>query len=1143
MHVVLRGLFGSLLLLLLTSAIASAQQGSTGQISGTVKDTSGGVMPGADVSATQIETGFKRTVVTDDAGAYTLTNLPVGPYKLDCTLQGFKSYSRTGIVLQVNSSPTINIELSLGAVEETVLVQAESPMIETRNMGVGQVMDNKRIQELPLNGRNPADLLQYLPAAVPQPQLNASSRSFGGAQGGLAYAIAGGQSYGVAYLLDGATHNNPYDNLNLPLPFPDALQEFRVETSALTAQNGMHSGAAVNAVTKSGTNQLHGDLFEFLRHHSVNATNPFNAKKADGTRRDDGLKRHQYGVTMGGPIRTDQVFFFGGYQGTNSRQVPSDNRAFVPTPQMLAGDFTTFASPACNGGRQVTLSAPFDNNRIDPRQFSPAALAISSKLPRADDACGLVQYALPLNTDESQTVGKVDYQSSARQSVFGRYMATKFFQQSPYETSGGNLLTTRQGGRDNLAQSMTAGHNYVLSSTAVNAARFAFNRTSIHRTNSDFFGAQDVGINIYDYMPKYMLLNVTPNGFQIGGGTENEARFKTNTYQVSDDLTLIHGAHQFVVGGNWALWTSFSTANVRSPGQLTVGNTVTGLALGDFLTGRLSGASGLQQSAPNFLEMKQTYVAFYAQDTWRASPRVTMNFGARWEPFLPQQITNNAVYNFDLTRFQQGVKSTVYKNAPAGLYYPGDAGFPTQAGQRPVWTNIGPRVGLSWDPTGGGKTSVRASYGRSFDFVNAQFHLNTSNAPPWGDEIRINNPPGGLDNPFVGATQPNIFPTPTASPDVVFTTFGPYLSLNYDMKTPYVDLWNITVERQLSTSWVVSAGYVGSHTSNILETTPLNNAIPTVTVARDVNGNVLPNGTCNPNGPAAAFQTCMTQFVNQRRPFYLANPAVGQYYGALDAYVTDGTQHYNGMLLTIGRRSARGLTVNANYTLSHCFGSPEGGGAATANLGTGYNDPNNPHFDDGNCTSDRRHVFTLTAGAETPQFTGRAVRAVASGWRLFGSFRAISGPFLNVTPGSDRALNGQVAMASTQRVNQISDDVYADNSIDPITGGRRFLRPSAFAQPALGSLGTMQRNSIEGIGSRNVDISLTRAFHLAGSHIVEFRAEAFNALNWFQWLQPGQAQASGPLAVPNLALSSATFGQILAAGDPRILQFALKYVF
>ena len=784
----------------------------------------------------------------------------------------------------------------------------------------------------------------------------------------------------------------------------------------------------------------------------------------------------------------------------------------------------------------MTLATPFAGNRIDPRLFSPAALAVTAKLPKTDDPCGLVQYTLPTNTDESQMVGKLDYQWNSNQSLFGRYIATRFFQQPPYETSGGNLLTTRQGGRDNLAQSMTAGHNYILSSTAVNAARVAFNRTSIHRTNSDFFGAADVGINIYDYMPKYLLLNVTPNGFQIGGGTENEARFKTNTYQFSDDLTLIHGTHQFVLCGNWAHWTSFSTANVRSPGQLTVGNTATGLALGDFLTGRLSGAIGLQQSAPNFLEMKQTYVAFYAQDTWRASPRVTVNYGLRWEPYLPQQITNSAVYNFDLTRFQQGVKSTVYKNAPAGLYYPGDQGFPTQAGQKPVWSNVGPRLGVSWDPTGSAKTSVRASYGRSFDFVNGQFHLNTSNAPPWGDEIRVTNPPGGLDNPFAGSGQTNIFPTPTASPDVVFTPFGPYLSLNYDMKTPFVDLWNITVERQLSRSWVVSAGYVGSHTSNILETTPLNNANPDVTTARDLNGNVLAvNGTCVPG--AANFQTCMVANQNQRRPFYLANPAVGQYYGNVDGFVTDGTQHYNGLLLSMARRAGRGTTVSANYTLSHCYGAPDGFGGNTVNLANGYNDPNNRHLDDGNCTADRRHVFTLTAGVEAPQFEGRALRAVATGWRLFGSFRALSGPFLTITPGSDRALNSQPA---PQRVNQISDAVYNDNSIDPVTGGRRFLLASAFAQPALGTLGTMPRNSIEGIASRNIDLALSRVFHLTGAQNLEVRAEAFNALNWFQWLQPGQTQ---PGLAPNLALSGATFGQILAAGDPRILQFAIKYVF
>jgi hypothetical protein len=309
-----------------------------------------------------------------------------------------------------------------------------------------------------------------------------------------------------------------------------------------------------------------------------------------------------------------------------------------------------------------------------------------------------------------------------------------------------------------------------------------------------------------------------------------------------------------------------------------------------------------------------------------------------------------------------------------------------------------------------------------------------------------------------------------------------------------------------------------------------------VTTARDVNGNVLAaNGTCVPG--AANFQTCMVANQNQRRPFYLASPAVGQFYGAVDGFVTDGTQHYNGLLLSVARRAARGTTVSANYTLSHCYGSPDGFGGATVNLANGYNDPSNPHFDDGNCTSDRRHVFTLTAGVEAPQFDGRALRAVATGWRLFGSFRALSGPFLTVNPGSDRALNSQ---PTPQRINQISDAVYADNSIDPITGGRRFLSASAFSQPALGTLGTMPRNSIEGLGSRNIDLALSRVFHLVGAQNLEVRAEAFNALNWFQWLQPGQTQLG---LAPNLPLTSATFGQILAAGDPRILQFALKYTF
>ena len=1101
------GVVCGVLILLLASANAWAQAGATAQISGAVKDSSGGVLPGVDVTATQTETGLKRNATTEVDGSYTILNLQPGPYRVEATLQGFRTFQQTGIVLQVGASPVINIAMSIGAVAETVTVQANASLVETKNLGVGQVMDNKRINELPINGRNPADLLAFLPSAVAQPALNATSRSMGGSNGGISYSLAGGVSFGVAYVLDGATHNNPFDNLNLPLPFPDALGEFKVETSALTAQNGMHSGAAVNAITKSGSNQFRGDAFEFFRDHSLNAKDPFAAKNPDGSRKDDGLLRNQYGATLGGPLMKDRLFFFGGYQGTNTRVNPTNNTANVPTAAMVAGDFTAFASPACNAGRQLTLKAPFVNNRIPTNQLSPAALAITAKLPTTTDPCGLVTYGLPSATDEGQSVGKVDYQLNNKHRLFTRYIATKQFTPPPFSLDAAqqNILVTRMGGRDNLAQSFTTGDDFVISSTTLNAVRFAFNRTNISRTSTDFFSAPDVGINIYSYQPHYMLLTVAPTGFQLGGGTESASTFVTNEWQVSDDLTLVRGAHTFAFGANLAGWTSLSQANVRSPGQLTIDGTTSGSALADFMIGRLAGTSGLQQAAPNTLDMKQTYIGVYGQDTWRLSSKLTLNYGLRWEPFLPQQLQNGAVYQFDQARFNANIHSTVFVNAPAGLYFPGDPGFPSKAGMNSQWTNFGPRVGLAWDPGGDGKTSVRASFGRSFEFVNGQFHLNTSVAPPWGSEIRLNNPPGGLDNPFLGSGQTNIFPLPTTLTSTSpFSINGPYLSLSNDMKSTSVNLWNITIERQFAASWFASIGYVGSQTNNLWESTPLNNAI------------------FNAPGIVATAANA-----NARRPLTLQDPKNGAFYGPVDLYVTDGSQHYNGMLLSVRRTAAR-TSLSANYTLSHCYGSPDGNGGGTTNTGVGYNIPSNPAYDNGNCTVDRLHNFNATASVETPHFEGQTLRAVASGWRLVGSFRATTGPWLTVTTGTDVALNGQ---PGTQRVNQISDAVYADGSTNPANGFVRWLDPNAFAQPATGTLGNMPRNVVRGPAIRDLDLALTRVFPL-GHQNIEIRAEAFNAFNWFV---PG---------TPSLTLSSATFGQISSvAVPPRVVQLAAKFTF
>jgi hypothetical protein len=334
-------------------------------------------------------------------------------------LQGFRTYSQTGIVLQVAATPAINITLGIGNLEETVSVEAAAPLVDVQSAGIGDVIDNARIVELPLQGRQVTDLIVLAGAAVQTGVVG--GRNF---PGGVIISVAGGLPTGVGYLLDGAVHNSPQSNVNLPMPFPDALQEFRVATSGLSAQNGMHASASVNAVTKSGTNAFHGNAFEFLRHRALNAKSRFAQIGPDGERQDDGLLRNQFGGTLGGPIARDRLFFFGAYQGTSLRFRPADQIAFVPSNQMLAGDFTAVTSPACTGGRQINLGGGFAGNRINPALFSPAAVRLAQRLPRTDDPCGQITFQTTDDSNEGQGVGRMDYQVTPDHSVFGRYMAT-----------------------------------------------------------------------------------------------------------------------------------------------------------------------------------------------------------------------------------------------------------------------------------------------------------------------------------------------------------------------------------------------------------------------------------------------------------------------------------------------------------------------------------------------------------------------------------------------------------------------------------------------------------------------------------------------------------------------------------------------
>src|ERR1051326_7911400 len=555
------GICTALVIFVFTAGLAWGE--ATAQISGTVRDSSGAVLPGVEITATQTETGTARMTISNETGFYVLPSLPLGPYKLEAALAGFRTFVQAGIVLQVNSNPVIDVALQVGQVTETVEVQANASQVETRSAGVGQVFETQRILDLPLNGRNVTDLVPLSGLAVQ----TAASRGFG-MRTGVLISVAGGTTNGVQYSLDGAPHINPFDGSGMPLPFPDALQEFRLSTSAQDASNGMHSGAAVNAVVKSGTNAFHGDVFEFVRNNALNARDFFAVK-------NDGLKRHQLGGTAGGPIIKDKLFFFTGYQGTILRQTPANTTAFVPTPQMLAGDFTAFAAPACNSGRQVTLKGPFANNTVNPALFSPAALNITSRLPQAIDSCGKVLYGNIVHENDLQIPVRADYQLSNKQTFFGRYLLNRIEQMTPFDLDA-NPLTSQVKGADITAQSLTFGDTYLLSSLVVNSFRIYGNRVSNFEAGAKYFGASDVGIKSYSYAPKYLSMPVT-GGFQLGainGGGPDVFGHSTN-FGFNDDISIVRGGHQFSLGANVMRSILWTLSNATSNAVITINGAAT----------------------------------------------------------------------------------------------------------------------------------------------------------------------------------------------------------------------------------------------------------------------------------------------------------------------------------------------------------------------------------------------------------------------------------------------------------------------------------------------------------------------------------------------------------------------------------------
>jgi Carboxypeptidase regulatory-like domain len=1074
------------LLSILTCTAAWAQ--STAQISGVVRDQSGAILPGVDVAATQTATGAKRATATNENGAYTLPNLPIGPYMLEASLPGFRAYVQTGIILQVNDSAAINVTLEIGQISEQVEVQANATLVETQSTGVGRVIDNQRVLELPLNGRQATELIFLSGMATPGTgATSTTTRNYPTIQ----VAVAGGLATGVAYNLDGANINDPYNGLNLPIPFPDALQEFKVETSGLAAQYGTYSSAAVNAVTKAGTNQFHGDLFEFVRNQVFNARNSF------ATTRDP-LKRNQFGGTIGGPLLKNKLFFFGGYQETTVRAAPSESFGYVPTPQMMTGDFNTFN--VCSN-RSAPLPLPFGNNTISPAAFSPAAVAFQKRLPTTADPCGKVYFAKINKSNEFLVPARVDYQVNDKHSLFGRFNFSRLDQASQYD--GKNILTLDAGASPLRVYEFVLGDTYLIGPGMVSSFRGSVNRTNIVKKPPDFPDLGAFGVNAYLYKPATLRVTVT-NGFTAGTNNGTFSQYNTTAFQFAEDISLIRGKHQIGFGGSWihqqlnALSMVFATAPVTFNGTVTV--TGSNLGLVDFLLGK---PSSFQQGSPGLFYYRLDHAGLYLQDSYKVHSRLTINPGLRWEPYLPVFVDDIGLSYFDRAAFDAGVKSTVFPNAPAGLKFPGDAGMP--GGRRVGFhrmVEMAPRLGIAWDPTGKGKTSVRAAYGIFYNRPNLTTYGGYSSSPPNGNSVTVQNP-ASFDNPWGNFAGGDPFPV-NVTKNYTFPLAGSYYAFTPQARPTYQNQWNLTLQQELGSNLLVSAAYLGTNIIHMWTGGQLNPAVY-------IPGSCVLNGvTTNPCSTLGNIQS--------RRVLNLANPKEGQYYGTISGLDDGGTGNYHGMLLSVQRRTAKGLTVSTNYTWSHCIADI----VKTSQTAAEYVTPGDRSSSRGNCGSDRRHSFNSSSVYQTPGFANPTMKTLFSNWQVSAIVKLLSGQYFDVTAGSDRALTG----TANQRVNQVLVNVFVPNK-----SASQWLNPNAFTLPVNGTYGAIGAMSVRGPHSIQIDMGLTRSFQVREKQSIQFRWEAFNV--------PNLVNLNNPVS----AFNNVNFGKILSSNDPRIMQVALKYVF
>ncbi len=1073
-----------LVLALTFAALPALPQNVTGTISGIVRDPSGAVVPSVNVTATNAGTSATFQATTDDTGAYTIRTLPVGIYDLTAEVNGFKKYQTRGIRLQVNEIARVDVSLAVGTAAETVTVSSQAVTVDTTTATLKAVVDQKRIAELPLNGRNPTQLMQLIVGVVKDTRADVTSGTT--YPGTLPVSVNGNRSNSTNYVLDGAQNNDHYSNAANPMPNPDALQEFSVQTNNFSAEFGRQSGGLVNAVTKSGTNEIHGSAFEFVRNKAINARNFFNPPVSPGSneRRDDGLKRNQFGATLGGPVfipklynGRDKSFFFFSYQGTTQRQTPITVGRVVPTAAQRSGDFSNITARA--------LRNPFDNlnpfpgNRIPVSLFNPVSAAILRDNIPLPTSGNTISVAPPNAFRDDQILTRGDQQFGSNNRLSGRFWRS--VASSPGVLNPSNYFeTVTPRGWNNTSVTITDTH--IVSPTLTNQFLFSYNHTNgdavpIYPAKS----LKDLGVNMYnDDKPQY---HITVAGYFDTMNTGDTNDFIRKEYQFTNTLRWSKGRHQITFGGEYSRGIGDIINNFRANGQFNFNGAApfTTDSLADFLIGKFN---TLAQGIGEYKKTRFDMVSFFFQDSFKVRRNFTLDLGVRWEPFLPYTDVDGK-----LATWRAGQKSTRYVNAPAGVVYPGDAGIP-DGGFEKTMTNFGPRLGFAWDVFGDGKTAIRGGYGIFFDRSNTISTNSQANQAPFGTVVTINgNATNSFSNPWAGTTNP--FPGTTTPPSTVaFPQFSTHFVYEQSMRNPYIQSWNLTMEREIGGGFIGRASYAGSKGTRMVALREFNAAV---------------------YAPGATTAT-----TNARRPFA---PAIGNL--TIIEPVSNST--YHALQLTAERRFAKGFSILTNYQFSKSIDD------ASANKATGQarTNPNNQAFDKGPSDFDKRHVFNLSGLWELPiKPANRAVNAILGGWSLNSIVSLQSGFPFTVGSGVDNARTG----TGGQRADIIGNaDLGGGRSQGAIID--QYLNKAAFAPNALGTFGNLGRNTYRAPGFASVDFGLAKGFTLKERFTTTLRFEAFNALNRTN------------LGVPNSAQNAVQFMRITSASDPRILQLALRMTF